>query len=89
MREAQLETGPGQGYAQAMIDSIGSSLAAFNQAEARLVKAVEIVSEGGLNADALAAAAQLIAQAQQQQATAGVTLRAELDQKRRTVDILA
>lgn len=72
-----------------MIDSIGSSLAAFGQAEARLNRAVKLVAEGGLDADAMAAAAQLFAQAQLQQATAGVTLRTELEQRRRAVDILA
>lgn len=71
-----------------MIDSIGSSLAAFSQAEARLTKAVKLVAEGGLDADAMAAA-QLFAQAQLQQATAGVSLRTELEQRRRAVDILA
>ncbi len=76
-------------YAVAMIDSIGSSLAAFGQAEARLNRAVKLVAEGGLDADTMAAAAQLFAQAQLQQATAGVTLRTELEQRRRAVDILA
>ncbi len=72
-----------------MIDSIGSSLTAFSQAEARLTKAVKLVAEGGLDADAMAAAAQLFAQAQLQQATVGVSLRTELEQRRRAVDILA
>lgn len=72
-----------------MIDSIGASLAAFGQAEARLTRAVKLVAEGSLDADSLAAAAQLIAEAKQQQAVAGVTLRVGLEQQRRAVDILA
>ncbi len=71
------------------INAVSASLAAFGQAEARLIQAAKLVANGGLDADSLAAAAQLFAQAQQQQAVAGVTLRSSLEQQRRAVDILA
>jgi len=70
-------------------DAFGTSLAALRQADARFTGAIKLVAEGGSNADTLAAAAQLLAQAQQQQAAAGITLRTERDQQRMTVNILA
>ncbi|MBX3455011.1 hypothetical protein [Ferrovibrio sp.] len=70
-------------------DGFGTSLAALRQADARFTGAIKLVAEGGTDADALAAAAQLLAQAQQQQAAAGITLRTELDQQRMAVNILA
>lgn len=70
-------------------DAFGTSLAALRQADTRFTGAIKLVAEGGSNADTLAAAAQLLAQAQQQQAAAGITLRTELDQQRMTVNILA